>query len=258
MRMLTDVETLQLKNDPTIYFKGLIVDGSKSKSVVLAAAAAVLTAKLINNFRPQYISMVGIAAGKRGQKNYGDIIIPTEVWDYGSGKIVSVDDSKEGETEDFLFQPDPKYLDLDVEIKEIINKDYSKQLSEIKRTWPSDKPETSLSLVVGPMACGSVVVQNDEIIKRFIDPYNRKLKGLDMESYGVFYAVENFFTPKPKVIVCKSVCDFGDKDKNDSYQAYSAYTSAAFLKYLALNEFSWPISEIIVAAIFLQYRGSIG
>ncbi|MDF9761381.1 hypothetical protein OKW24_003154 [Peribacillus simplex] len=36
MRMLTDVETLQLKNDPTIYFKGLIVDGSKSKSVVLA------------------------------------------------------------------------------------------------------------------------------------------------------------------------------------------------------------------------------
>ncbi|MBA2937013.1 hypothetical protein HZF08_01690 [Paenibacillus sp. CGMCC 1.16610] len=70
-----------------------------------------LTTKLIKNFKPKYMSMVGIAAGKRGEGNYGDIIIPTEVWDYGSGKIASEDDQYEGEVGTYLFKPDPKYFD---------------------------------------------------------------------------------------------------------------------------------------------------
>lgn len=241
-RLLKEPKQVLLKGDPTYYISGYFIEGNKKVRVVIAmqhqmgiASASVLTTKLINNFKPRYMCMVGIAAGKRGEGNYGDIIIPTEVWDYGSGKITESDENMD-ETNNFLFKPDPKYLDLEVEIKELLNKDYTKILDEIKSEWPGNSPSTSLQVVKGPMACGSVVVQNEDIIKKYIDPYNRKLKGIDMESYGVFYAVENAYRPKPSVIVCKSICDFGDKDKNNTYQSYAAYTSAKFLYYLATQE----------------------
>lgn len=241
-RLLKEQKQITIKGDPTFYTSGYFIEGDKKISVIIAmqhqmgiAASSVLTTKLINNFKPKYIAMVGIAAGKKGEGNYGDIIVPTEVWDYGSGKVVE-NDEVEGENSNFLFKPDPKYLVLEVEIKELLNKDYTEVLNRIKSDWPGDSPSTALEIIKGPMACGSVVVQNEDIIKKYIDPYNRKLKGLDMESYGVFYAAENSYRPKPKVIVCKSICDFADKEKNDKYQSYAAYTSAKFLYYLAIIE----------------------
>ncbi|ODP26168.1 uncharacterized protein PTI45_04490 [Paenibacillus nuruki] len=243
-RLMHDTHETKINNDPTIYTVGKFKEGDNVVNVVLAKqhqmgmiAASVLTIKLIQNFRPRYLAMAGIAAGKRGEVNFGDIIVPTEVWDYGSGKIQQEDKKMvTDDTSNYLFKPDPKYLDLDVSFKEIMNKNFNSVLSTIKHSWPGPKPPTELGLITGPIACGSVVVQNEEIIQKFIDPYNRKVKGLDMESYGVFYAVENYIDPKPRVVVCKSVCDFADSEKNDSYQAYAAYTSASFIKYLVLNE----------------------
>lgn len=242
-RRLKNPETIRVKGDPTFYTLGQFIEGDKRLNVIVSmqhqmgmTAASVLTTKVIHNFKPRYVSMVGIAAGKEGEGNLGDIIIPTEVWDYGSGKIAEETDEGEMKSSNFLFKPDPKYIDLEVELKEIVNKNFNNILTKIKDEWPGKKPDSTLKLVKGPMACGSVVVQNEEVIKNFIDPHNRKLKGLDMESYGVFYAVENSFRPKPKVLVCKSICDFADSNKNDDYQEYSAFTSASFLYYLALSE----------------------
>ncbi|MNU11754.1 hypothetical protein D3C72_2598600 [compost metagenome] len=53
-----------------------------------------------------------------------------------------------------------------------------------------------------------------------------------MEAYGVFAAAHEAPHPQPKVIVLKSVCDFANPEKNDSYQEYAAYTSAQAFKLL--------------------------
>ncbi|MBU2431290.1 MAG: hypothetical protein KKH99_11420, partial [Proteobacteria bacterium] len=240
---LSNNESFKIKGDPTYYTKGLFTKGKKKIKVVTAtqhqmgiAASATLTLKMIKNFKPKYICMAGIAAGKKGEGNFGDIIIPTEVWDYGSGKITEKDEKTSAETNDFLFKPDPKYLSLDVELKELLNKNFRPILDTIKNDWKSIKPDSSLNIIKGPMACGSIVVQDESIIEKYIDPHNRKLKGLDMESYGVFYAAENSFMPKPKVLVCKSICDFADTHKDDKYQSYAAFTSIRFLKHLILEE----------------------
>jgi len=45
-------------------------------------------------------------------------------------------------------------------------------------------------------------------------------------------AVEYAKNPKPTAIIIKSVCDFADKNKNDDWQKYSSYTSAAFANQL--------------------------
>lgn len=55
-------------------------------------------------------------------------------------------------------------------------------------------------------------------------------KGIEMEAYGVAYAAAHAADPKPFVIIAKSVCDFADERKDDSYQKFAAYTSCGFVK----------------------------
>ena len=49
-------------------------------------AAGVLTMKMISNFKPKYVIMVGIAAGIAHKNEvdqiYGDVVVPDIVWDY--------------------------------------------------------------------------------------------------------------------------------------------------------------------------------
>jgi nucleoside phosphorylase len=59
---------------------------------------------------------------------------------------------------------------------------------------------------------------------------HRKLVGIEMETYGVFAAGRECTLPQPKVFALKSVCDFGDEEKNDSWQHYAAFTSAQALR----------------------------
>ncbi|MGS0589274.1 phosphorylase family protein [Bacillus pretiosus] len=236
-------EEHKVKGDNTFYIKGKINE-SCDKSIVIATqhqmgmvAAAVLATKIIRNFKPKYLAMVGIAAGIRGQGNYGDIILPTEIWEYTSGKI-AVSQLKDDTSQEkgYSFAPEPKYLTMSSKVKEILNKNYSDVLIKIKDEWKGDSPKTAPALIRGPMACGSIVVQNEKVIQEFIIPHNRKIKGVDMETYGVLYAVENAYEPKPEVIICKSICDFGDELKGDDFQEYAAFTSAQFLLHLINNE----------------------
>lgn len=47
-----------------------------------------------------------------------------------------------------------------------------------------------------------------------------------MEVYGVYFSAENFGNPKPVAVAMKSVCDYGNANKNDVYQSYAAYNSS--------------------------------
>lgn len=55
-------------------------------------AACALSAKLIHHFRPQYLIMVGIAAGvalsDMEEQIYGDVIVADMIWNYSDGKFV--------------------------------------------------------------------------------------------------------------------------------------------------------------------------
>jgi nucleoside phosphorylase len=61
---------------------------------------------------------------------------------------------------------------------------------------------------------------------------HRKLLGIEMESYGVLAAAEESPRPQPIAFAIKSVCDFADLEKSDSFQHYAAYTSAEVLRRL--------------------------
>jgi nucleoside phosphorylase/CheY-like chemotaxis protein len=225
-------ESFKIANDSSEYNKAqLEIQGRKISFLAVSApqmgmiASSVLTMKVIHSFRPKYIVMTGIAAGIEGKSNYGDILITELAFDYTSGKTTIDTDNKS------IFEPDFKTIELSRDLLEDVQCCMGKRdfLDEIKNNWSGDnKPDTSLEIHIGPLASGGGVVE-DKSISANIKLHSRKLIGLDMETYGVYYAANNCSKPKPQgVISIKSVSDFANTLKKDKYQNYASYTSASF------------------------------
>lgn len=227
-----------LNNDSTEYFKGIVENGDTNLKIVAASApqmgmvaASNLTAKIIHNFRPKCVAMTGIAAGVGDNKNYGDVLIADIAFDSGSGKI------NRGDKGERVFVPDFKTIDIDTGLKEnfISIKANRKYLDEIRRDWPINIAN-ELNIHIGPFASGAGVISHKSVIED-IKSHSRKLIGLDMEAYGVYYACKNSSKPRPKTFLSlKSISDFADSHKCDDFQEYASYTSASLLYYFIKND----------------------
>lgn len=221
-------------NDPTIYYEGSFQSRGETVKVVAASAprmgmvaSAVTATKLIESFRPRYLGMTGILAGIRSKCSIGDIIIADPTWDYGSGKQTIENDVP-------TFKPAPHQIALDSFLRSKLAQlvEDSTIAAEIQRSWTRDGQKV-LKMHMGPVASGAVVLEDKSVTKAIQDFQHRKLIGIEMESYGVFAAALEATLPQPKAFVIKSVCDFGDTDKDDSSQAYAAFTSAQAMRIFA-------------------------
>lgn len=225
--MYDDWKLLLLEGDEQQYYETSFEQNGKIHKIVTArqsemgmTAAGVLTMKMISHFKPKYVIMVGIAAGIAYKKTvdqiYGDVVVPDVVWDYSSGKFVSAANAslKYGGVG---FIPRPHFVNTD-----------SKMLEAVKRAMNSKDNECHVH--IGPMACGSTVVANSEVVDKQIHSQYESTAAVDMESYAVMYAVKQAPTPRPMGLVIKSVCDYADEKKSDKYQKFAAYTSAQFAK----------------------------
>lgn len=239
-------QDFKLPNDSTEYYKGVFQTPQQKIKVVACSApqmgmvaSSVLATKVIHYFRPKFVVMCGIAAGIKGSGNIGDILVTDISFDSGSGKVKT--DAK-GEAK---FEPDYRSLDIETDLKEDLLACKSKRefLDEIKKKWSADTPETELNLRIGPLASGAGVIENNHIIEE-IRGHNRKLIGIDMETYGVFYAVKHCSKPRPQyVISLKSISDFADPSKNDKFQKYASYTSASFMYKFLTEKVSFNDAE---------------
>lgn len=185
-------------------------------------AAATLSMKLIERYRPMYLIMPGIAAGTGEEDSkdqlYGDVVLADAVWNYSNGKFVSPEkaDIRFGEVG---FLPRPTFASID-----------EKLIPYFEMAVNSSENECHVH--IGHMASGSTVVANRAILEKQIHSQYQETRGLEMESYGVVYAANHCTDPKPYPIIAKSVCDFADSRKSDQYQRFAAYTSCEFLKFL--------------------------
>ena len=231
-------------NDATVYRIGSFHNEHKRFKVVAASApemgmpaSAVLSMKLITQFRPRYLVMLGIAAGLPGDnRNLGDILVAERCWNYEAGKKAV---TKEGQPK---FLPDPMQVPLDTALREKFNHMKSKHqiLTEIQQSWQGEDLGGRLSAHVGPVASGSAVVADQSFRDGLKDQQQRKLIGIEMEGYSIFYAAQNCAMPQPIPILIKSICDFATTPKESSAQRYAAFTSAQFFLRFAL-EYLEPI-----------------
>ena len=219
-------------HDTTNYYVGHYQKAGNAVKVVAASAprmgmpaAGVLSMKMIEYFRPRYLAMAGILAGMRGGSEPGDIVVADPSWDYGSGKRAR----KDGKS---LFAAEPHQIALDPFLRAKFQKmSQDKNIfDDIRKSYSgSSNIKSVLSMKVGPVGSGAAVIADatvtDEVLMQ-----HRKLVGIEMEAYGVFAAGRECTLPQPKVFALKSVCDFGDEEKNYSWQHYAAFTSAQALR----------------------------
>jgi len=227
-------ESHEIPGDSTHYRRGKFKRGGEVKTVVAASAprmgmpaASALSARMIYNFSPRHLAMVGITAGIRGACELGDVLAADPSWDWGNGKLVIRDGGNP------VFLPAPHQLGLNSFIRgklAAMAQDHA-LWDRIRHDWPAAKPSTTLQLRLGPLASGASVLaaaeQSDSIKSQ-----HRKVIGIDMEAYAVFAAGDEAPLPQPKAFVLKGVSDFADDEKNDGVQPYAAYTSVNALRAL--------------------------
>jgi nucleoside phosphorylase/CheY-like chemotaxis protein len=229
-RLPCEWQPLRLPHDETRYLTGNITTDRATFSVLAAAAprmgmpaSSVLSAKIIHQFRPRFLAMVGICAGRVGKVKLGDIIVADPTWDWGSGKIISKDSKP-------AFLPAPHQLDLDTDLAPIL-KDVAEDramLALLKHDARGLKPADELSVRFEPLASGAAVVADSSTIDELLAQH-RGLLGIDMETYAVFCAAMGSAKPRPRAMAIKAVSDYADQDKLDDYQEYAASVSAMFL-----------------------------
>jgi len=225
-------------DDVTFVYDGKLPGSTETPISVIAAATtrmgmvstALLSSKLIGVFRPRLLVMPGICAGVRGKVNLGDVVLGDPTWDYQSGKRT------EG-TEGGAFAISPHQLSVHPAIRsrfEQLRID-RKLLSSISDRW-NGVVEHPLKLVIGPIASGSAVLADGRAMGE-VRNQHRELCGIEMEAYGLYSAATSAAAPRPFVFALKSVCDFGDADKDDTMQRYAAYTSAEVLSAFLAQHF---------------------
>ncbi|PSW33992.1 hypothetical protein CTM70_19140 [Photobacterium phosphoreum] len=219
-------------NDKLFYRKGNFISKGKSYSVVVAncermgmVSSTLTSSAIIHEFSPKVIAMTGICAGIKGKVELGDIIFASLVWDYQNGKRL---ESGEHELDPHQVAASP-CIKAHAELLEE-NKGFFKNLVLNYNDEKSNIINIP-KLHIGPIAVGSSVLADQGIVNE-IKSQNRKVLGIEMEIYGVYYTAINSPSPAPKVFAIKSVCDFADSEKNNNFQQYASYTSANTLKEL--------------------------
>lgn len=184
-----------------------------------SVAAATLTTKAALMLNPKIVIMAGICAGVAGKADIGDVIAADVSWDWQSGKYID----KNGEE---AFESSPHHINIDDELRNklfIFKRDepFWSSLSIFSQEHKIPSPK----LVTAPMATGSSVLADVRVSERIRSVQHRNVTGLDMETYGVYAAVSANLTGTD-FISLKSVCDKGDKKKDDKYQQYASLISA--------------------------------
>lgn len=234
LKLKWDWKVNPLNGDATTYHVGRTNFGASQRTIVAAKAsgmgiapAAILAMKMLFHFRPRCLVMCGICAGEKSEVELGDLLVANPSWDYGSGKH-SVKAKEE------LFEPAPQPYALSTRIRGLLEQLQSNsiRLHEVREAFPGQKPNSVLSVRIGPLASGAAVLANDRMMNEIKAQQHRKLLGIDMEAYGTMAAASEAPAPRPEGLVLKAVSDFADSNKNDSFRHYAAYVSAEALRIL--------------------------
>ena len=189
-------------------------------------ATALRASSLIETLRPRLLAMTGICAGVRGKVRIGDVLFADPAWDFQSGRRV-----REHGNPRLAIRP--HHLPAPQRIRSLFEqlRDDRDALARMVADFPGDAPAIS-RIVPGPVASGSAVLADGEIIQEIKDEQHQELTGVDMEIYGLYAAAHSADSTQPLFFALKGVCDYADPDKEDVDQHYAAYASARVLQLL--------------------------
>lgn len=200
-----------------------------------AIAAANLTTKAINMFKPDCIIMMGIAGGNVKEVKCGDIVVAENAVDYCNGCI---GDDPEDE-EKILFLPDADIIHATPDIVNIMRKYKSNKsfLRQIRDSTGDLAMERDIQMHIGQMATGPAVIKSSKFAEEYLKKHNKNYLAIDMETYGVYYATKTSSNRSIEYVSIKGISDVADKNKSDEYQPYCALSVCYLVKHYILNDY---------------------
>lgn len=226
---------IKLGNDPNLYYLTDVFGKEGSMQSILLSvlpemgltSASNLTTRIIDRFHPVRVFMTGICGGVKGQVKIGDLVIASNSWDYGSGKIKP---SKKKNGHYYSFEASPNQISVpNLNTLKLSADGIIERITTEWNKYHMDMPMDP-KLHIGPMPSGASVICDSELFNEIIRPQHRKCLALDMETYGVYYSSTNTTESPIKFLSIKAVSDYADEEKNDKYHSFCSYLSANFLK----------------------------
>lgn len=201
------------------FIKDLDIIAVSARSMGLTATA-ILTAKVLKEWKPSIVAMIGICGGRKEKGiNIGDIVVANECFHYQFGAFENGKIHRELRVENV----DSQIIDL---VEHLTRR--TKILLDIQQSLPRGfkKPNTMLQCHIGPIASADLVVKDIEKFGEAVEA-ERKTLAIDMESYAFMRAAR--LADTRWILVLKSVSDFADAKKDDEFREYAKYTSASLL-----------------------------
>lgn len=200
-------------------------------------SAASETQGLICQLRPKLAIMIGFCGGVPSKVELGDILFADGAldWDFGKWKPTN-------EVDRLYARPEP------ISIRNSQAHMLARRLVEAGVQRIDGVKEKMLSLSAGellnpkirliPFASGSAVIGATNVLEG-ISSLNEAIGGVDMESYGFYYACQHSRAAKPEFICIKAVADACGHDKDDRLHAACCYASAAVARHIAAVEWEF-------------------
>ena len=217
---------------PHTYYLGEFRSSDRTIKVVAAhqnrtgmVDCAILVSKIIHRWNPMFIAMTGVCGGRKSSHvRLGDIIVPNSVFTYQSGKHT-----------DKGFERELKVVNINSGLIQRVQACANSVIPyEIGRAWPGTRHDPPI-IRTESLACGEVVINKRGMLEKDIAVQDRKVIGVDMESYALIRSAQLCSEYRAIPIVIKSVMDYTE-DKSDDEKAFAAFASANFLYHFALNE----------------------
>lgn len=202
--------------------------------------SAGVTARVIQQFRPKFLAMVGMCCGFQSQTetNLGDVVIARQTANWDEGKYDSK--KKRDDPEDLFFHnraieksPSSSFVrrieqvleDKQSEIEKKIgiylkDRDLSKLSAEVKQ-----KISGECKVHFGQMVSGASVVDNLQIVEKILARFPQAI-ALEMEAHSIYSASEVMDGVIPDTIVVKGVADHGDGKKKSAFQPIASVAAA--------------------------------
>jgi nucleoside phosphorylase len=194
--------------------------------------AAILTSTAIISVNPKIVFMAGICAGVPDATSVGDIVIGTDIFDYGVGKVTPE-----------KTQPDYPHVVMSQSMGRALNAHLS--ISSVGADihagydFEAGKPPQHPKIKLGYFASGAAVVADAQVMAS-IREHQRSLLALYMEAYGVAKATQS--SGGIELIIAKSVSDHAGADKlsstaasNSVFREYCCYASATVIADIILG-----------------------
>ncbi|MBE9013466.1 SAVED domain-containing protein [Pseudanabaenaceae cyanobacterium LEGE 13415] len=226
MKRLDSSQLVQDDYDPLSYYLGhLDIPGSNQRYTIVVLLlldmgndeAASATMQLLNRWHPNYVLMVGIAGGVRGQVELGDVVVAKYSFYYEQAKL-----TLEGEQLRSEQFPSDRLL---------LGRAYTYEAAEwhglIDAIRPGETSEQQIpSVHFAPIASGEKVIADEQTIPKLVRACP-KLAAVAMEGAGVARSARSY-PGSPGYLEIRGICDFADPQKNDNWHRYAANAAASF------------------------------